>query len=148
MCSHPVADRRARTYARPRAAVDGCKPARTSCMTAQHILVVDDEEAIRGLLHEILEDEGFEVSVAGTIAEAQEARRTRRPDLILLDIWMPDGDGISLLKEWAQGSGLEVPVIMISGHGNVETAVEATRHAAFDFLEKPLSHGKLLVTIE
>jgi len=117
-------------------------------MTAQHILVVDDEEAIRGLLHEILEDEGFEVSVAGTIAEAQEARRTRRPDLILLDIWMPDGDGSSLLKEWAQGSGLEVPVIMISGHGNVETAVEATRHGAFDFLEKPLSHGKLLVTIE
>ncbi|MGQ0658831.1 MAG: sigma-54-dependent transcriptional regulator [Chromatiales bacterium] len=117
-------------------------------MSSRHILVVDDEETIRSLLREILEDEGFEVSVAGSVAEAQDARRARRPDLILLDIWMPDGDGITLLKEWAQGYGLEVPVIMISGHGTVETAVEATRLGAFDFLEKPLSHGKLLVTIE
>jgi DNA-binding NtrC family response regulator len=114
----------------------------------QHILIVDDEEAIRGLLREILEDEGFSVTTAGNVAEAQEARRVRRPDLILLDIWMPDGDGITLLKEWAQGYGMDVPVIMISGHGTVETAVEATRIGAFDFLEKPLSHGKLLVTIE
>ncbi|MFO1434938.1 MAG: sigma-54 dependent transcriptional regulator [Gammaproteobacteria bacterium] len=117
-------------------------------MNRQHILVVDDEEAIRALLREILEDEGYTVTVAGNVAAAQEARRARRPDLILLDIWMPDGDGITLLKEWAQGYGMDVPVIMISGHGNVETAVEATRIGAFDFLEKPLSHGKLLVTIE
>jgi len=117
-------------------------------MSAKRVLVVDDEEAIRSLLREILEDEGFEVTLAASIAEAQEARRGRRPDLILLDIWMPDGDGIALLKEWGQGQGLEVPVIMISGHGTVETAVEATRLGAFDFLEKPLSHGKLLVTIE
>lgn len=117
-------------------------------MSAQHILVVDDEEAIRSLLREILEDEGFTVSIAANVAEAQEARRTRRPDLVLLDIWLPDGDGITLLKDWARGYGMDVPVIMISGHGTVETAVEATRIGAFDFLEKPLSHGKLLVTIE
>jgi DNA-binding NtrC family response regulator len=117
-------------------------------MKRQHILIVDDEEAIRTLVGEILTDEGFTVSLAGSVAEAQEGRRARRPDLILLDIWMPDGDGITLLKEWAQGYGMDVPVIMISGHGNVETAVEATRIGAFDFLEKPLSHGKLLVTIE
>jgi two-component system, NtrC family, nitrogen regulation response regulator NtrX len=117
-------------------------------MNRQHILIVDDEEAIRTLVGEILTDEGFTVSLAGSVTEAQEARRARRPDLVLLDIWMPDGDGITLLKEWAQGYGMDVPVIMISGHGNVETAVEATRIGAFDFLEKPLSHGKLLVTIE
>jgi len=112
-----------------------------------HILVVDDEPDIRSLLKEILEDEGFEVTLAQNGAEARNARRDRRPDLILLDIWMPDTDGITLLKEWADGSRQDIPVVVMSGHGTVETAVEATRLGAHDFIEKPLSIGKLLVTI-
>jgi len=117
-------------------------------MSEEYILIVDDEPDIRTLVKEILEDEGYEVSTAENADEARQARRSRRPDLILLDIWMPDTDGISLLKEWASNSGLDMPVIMMSGHGTVETAVEATRLGAYDFLEKPLSTAKLLVTVK
>jgi DNA-binding NtrC family response regulator len=118
-------------------------------MTGEHILVVDDEPDIRSLLKEILEDEGYQVSTAANAEEARQARRKHRPDLVLLDIWMPDIDGISLLKEWSdEESGLSMPVIMISGHGTVETAVEATRLGAYDFLEKPLSIAKLLLTVK
>lgn len=117
-------------------------------MSSPHILVVDDEPDIRSLLKEILEDEGFEISVAENANYAREARRQRRPDLILLDIWMPDTDGITLLKEWSEGGRVDVPVIMMSGHGTVETAVEATRLGAYDFIEKPLSIAKLLLTIQ
>jgi DNA-binding NtrC family response regulator len=117
-------------------------------MTAAHVLVVDDEPDIRELVKEILEDEGYEVTLAQDGDSAREALRTKRPDLILLDIWMPDIDGITLLKEWSDDSGRPCPVIMMSGHGTVETAVEATRLGAYDFLEKPLSMAKLLITVE
>jgi two-component system nitrogen regulation response regulator NtrX len=117
-------------------------------MSMAHILVVDDEPDIRNLVKEILEDEGYDVEVAEGGAAARQARRLRRPDLVLLDIWMPDVDGISLLKEWHEEGGLETPVIVMSGHGTVETAVEATRLGAYDFIEKPLSMAKLLVTVE
>ncbi len=117
-------------------------------MSSAHILVVDDEPDIRGLLKEILEDEGFDVTVAENAEQARESRRHRRPDLVLLDIWMPDTDGITLLKEWSEGSGPDSPVIMMSGHGTVETAVEATRLGAYDFIEKPLSIAKILVTVQ
>ena len=116
-------------------------------MTAAHILVVDDERDIRELVKEILEDEGYAVSVAENGESARSARRARRPDLILLDIWMPDVDGITLLKEWSDERGPTCPVIIMSGHGTVETAVEATRLGAYDFIEKPLSMAKLLLTI-
>ncbi len=117
-------------------------------MTVSHILVVDDEPDIRTLVQEILEDEDYTVQVAEDAASARQALRIRRPDLVLLDIWMPDLDGISLLKEWSEGPGLPCPVVMISGHGNVETAVEATRLGAYDFIEKPLSLAKLLLVVE
>jgi two-component system, NtrC family, nitrogen regulation response regulator NtrX len=117
-------------------------------MSSAHILVVDDEPDIRGLLKEILEDEGFEVSIAENAEQARESRRLRRPDLVLLDIWMPDTDGITLLKEWSEGNNLDAPVIMMSGHGTVETAVEATRLGAYDFIEKPLSIAKILLTVQ
>lgn len=117
-------------------------------MANAYILVVDDEPDIRGLLKEILEDEGYEVSTAENGAEARLMRRARRPDLILLDIWMPDVDGISLLKEWSEEGPLRIPVVMMSGHGTVETAVEATRLGAFDYIEKPLSLAKLLLTLQ
>ncbi len=116
-------------------------------MSRPHILVVDDEPDIRQLLKEILDDEGYEVEVADCAAKARTALRARRPDLILLDIWMPDLDGVSLLKEWSEEDGLPCPVIMMSGHGTVETAVEATRLGAFDYIEKPLSIAKLLLTV-
>lgn len=116
-------------------------------MKVPHILVVDDEPDIRNLLREILEDEGYRVVVAENVEHARRERRRRRPDLILLDIWMPDVDGITLLREWSRDGVQDVPVIMISGHGNVETAVEATRLGAYDFLEKPLSLAKLLLTV-
>ncbi|MDY6991298.1 MAG: sigma-54 dependent transcriptional regulator [Pseudomonadota bacterium] len=116
-------------------------------MTA-HILVVDDEPDIRSLMKEILEDEGFKVTVAENGAKARERQREQRPDLILLDIWMPDIDGISLLKEWRESNVMESPVIMMSGHGTVETAVEATRLGAYDFIEKPVSISKLLITLK
>jgi two-component system nitrogen regulation response regulator NtrX len=114
----------------------------------QHILVVDDEPDIRTLLKEILEDEGYSVSTAENAAEAREARQQQRHNLILLDIWMPDIDGITLLKEWTEAEPLDIPVIIMSGHATVETAVEATRLGAYDFIEKPLSLAKLLLTIE
>jgi DNA-binding NtrC family response regulator len=117
-------------------------------MKAPHILVVDDEPDIRQLVSDILQDENYSVTTAEDAATARQALRDRRPDLILLDIWMPDLDGISLLKEWSQERGLACPVIMMSGHGTVETAVEATRLGAYDFLEKPLSLAKLLLTVE
>ena len=111
------------------------------------ILVVDDEPDILALVRDILEDEGYEVDLAKDAESARAARRNRRPDLILLDIWMPDSDGISLLREWSESGTGDTPVIMMSGHGTVETAVEATRLGAYDFLEKPLSMAKLLLTI-
>jgi len=112
------------------------------------VLVVDDEPDIRATIRDILEDEGYAVDVAESAAAAREARRVRRPDVVLLDIWMPDGDGISLLREWSERGGLPCPVIMISGHGTVETAVEATRLGAWDFIEKPISLAKLLLVVE
>ena len=117
-------------------------------MSAARILVVDDESEIRGLLKEILADEGYEVDVAADAAEARMRRAQHDPDLVLLDIWMPDTDGITLLREWSQANGSRCPVVMMSGHGTVETAVEATRLGAFDFVEKPLSLAKLLRTVE
>ena len=117
-------------------------------MTSPHILIVDDEPDIRTLLKDILEDEGYQISVAANAEQAQTARRARRPDLTLLDIWMPGQDGISLLKEWSRTNALDTPVIMMSGHGTVETAVEATRLGAYDFIEKPLSMAKLLLTVK
>lgn len=113
-----------------------------------YILVVDDEPDIRHLVQEILEDEGYEVEVAENGETARLAYRQHQPSLILLDIWMPDVDGITLLKEWTEDGNLAVPVIMMSGHGTVETAVEATRLGAYDFIEKPLSLAKLLLTVE
>ncbi len=116
-------------------------------MTARHVLVVDDEIGIRELLRDILQDEGYQVRLAENAAEAREWRQQTRPDLVLLDIWMPDCDGISLLKEWGNGGLLTMPVVMMSGHGTIDTAVEATRIGAFDFLEKPIALQKLLKTV-
>jgi DNA-binding NtrC family response regulator len=117
-------------------------------MSSARILVVDDESEIRGLLKEILADEGYEVDVAADADEARSSRAQHDPDLVLLDIWMPDTDGITLLREWSQAGSVGCPVVMMSGHGTVETAVEATRLGAFDFVEKPLSLAKLLRTVE
>jgi two-component system nitrogen regulation response regulator NtrX len=117
-------------------------------MTIPHILVVDDEADIRGLLKEILSEEGYEVDVAANAVQARASRARQSPDLVLLDIWMPDVDGISLLREWSATTTDGCPVVMMSGHGTVETAVEATRLGAFDFVEKPLSLAKLLRTVE
>ena len=116
-------------------------------MAAKEILVVDDEIGIRELLSEILYDEGYHVSVAQSAAQAREYRRRQAPDLVLLDIWMPDTDGVTLLKEWVEEGLLTMPVIMMSGHGTIETAVEATRIGAADFLEKPVALQKLLATV-
>lgn len=113
-----------------------------------HILVIDDEPDIGETVRDILVDEGYEVSVAETAEEARRARRARRPDLVLMDVWLPDSDGISLLREWKEQIGFTAPVIMISGHATVETAVEATRLGAYDFIEKPLSLSKLLLTVQ
>lgn len=115
---------------------------------AAHILVVDDEPDICSLMKEILEDEGFSVNTAENALVARNLRQEERPDAILLDIWMPDMDGISLLKEWQESGLNDVPVIMMSGHGTVETAVEATRLGAYDFIEKPVSLQKLLLTLQ
>ncbi|HWS28233.1 MAG TPA: sigma-54 dependent transcriptional regulator, partial [Xanthomonadales bacterium] len=117
-------------------------------MAASHILVVDDEPDIRSLVQDILADEGYQVETAGGAVAARAALRTRRPDLVLLDVWMPDTDGISLLREWSQDGRPPMPVVMISGHGTIETAVEATRLGAYDFIEKPISLAKLLLTVE
>ncbi len=117
-------------------------------MTARHVLVVDDEIGIRELLYDILQDEGYHVKLAENAAQARDWRQQNRPDLVLLDIWMPDCDGITLLKEWGNGGLLTMPVVMMSGHGTIDTAVEATRIGAFDFLEKPIALQKLLKTVE
>jgi two-component system, NtrC family, nitrogen regulation response regulator NtrX len=112
-----------------------------------HILVVDDEVGIRELLSEILTDEGYDVHLAENAEAARAFRAQRRPDLVLLDIWMPDTDGVTLLKEWASGGQLTMPVVMMSGHGTIDTAIEATRLGATDFLEKPVALAKLIDTV-
>jgi len=117
-------------------------------MSNPHVLVVDDEEDIRSSIKDILTDESYSVSVAADADEARRQRASRKFDLILLDIWMPDTDGITLLREWSEGGELHCPVVIMSGHGTVDTAVEATRLGAFDFVEKPLSLAKLLRTVE
>lgn len=111
------------------------------------ILVVDDEVGIRELLSEILYDEGHTVELAENAAEARAARMRMRPDLVLLDIWMPDTDGVTLLKEWGSQGLLDMPVVMMSGHATIDTAVEATRIGAVDFLEKPITLQRLLKTV-
>ena len=113
---------------------------------AREILVVDDEIGIRELLSEILQDEGYRVALAENASEARAYRQRQQPALVLLDIWMPDTDGVTLLREWGSTAQLTMPVIMMSGHGTIETAVEATRIGAFDFLEKPIGLSKLLTT--
>jgi DNA-binding NtrC family response regulator len=112
------------------------------------ILIVDDEIGIRELLSEILADEGHQVMLAESAGDARRAREHARPDLVLLDIWMPDTDGITLLKEWAASGQLTMPVVMMSGHATIETAVEATRIGALDFLEKPIALQRLLATVK
>jgi DNA-binding NtrC family response regulator len=116
-------------------------------MTTAQILVVDDEADIRELVRDILTEEGYAVEAAANAAEARAACARQAPDLVLLDIWMPDTDGISLLREWQQTQAITAPVVMMSGHGTVETAVEATRLGAIDYVEKPLSLAKLLRTV-
>ena len=113
-----------------------------------NILVVDDELGIRDLLSEILNDEGHHVDLAENAAQARAARVRARPDLVLLDIWMPDTDGVTLLKEWSAGGLLTMPVIMMSGHATIDTAVEATKIGAMAFLEKPITLQKLLKAVE
>jgi len=117
-------------------------------MAGNQILVVDDEVGIRELLSEILFDEGYQVHLAENAEQARTFRNEQEPDLVLLDIWMPDTDGVALLKEWVEQDLLTMPVVMMSGHGTIETAVEATRIGAVDFLEKPISMKKLLGTIK
>lgn len=116
-------------------------------MATKEILVVDDEIGIRELLSEILFDEGYQVHLAENAQQAREFRMNQAPDLVLLDIWMPDTDGLSLLKEWVSQDLLTMPVVMMSGHGTIETALEATRIGAADFLEKPIALQKLLKTV-
>ena len=116
-------------------------------MASRNILVVDDEIGIRELLNDILLDEGYQVMLAENAQAARDIRLKQRPDVVLLDIWMPDCDGISLLKEWGNAGLLTMPVVMMSGHGTIDTAVEATRIGAFDFLEKPIALQKLLKTV-
>ncbi len=116
-------------------------------MATKEILVVDDEMGIRELLSEILFDEGYRVHLAENAAQARAFRNKQKPDLVLLDIWMPETDGVTLLKEWATDGSLTMPVIMMSGHGTIETAVEATRIGALDFLEKPIALQKLLSAV-
>ncbi len=113
-----------------------------------HILVGDDEHGIRDLLWEVLNDEGHAVTLAENAAQARAARAAEAPDLVLLDIWMPDMDGVTLLKEWAAGGLLTMPVIMMSGHATIDTAVEATKIGALAFLEKPVTLQKLLSAVE
>jgi two-component system, NtrC family, nitrogen regulation response regulator NtrX len=117
-------------------------------MSKERILVIDDEPDIRDIVRDILEDEGYAAVIAENAEAGRELKRSGHFDLVLLDIWMPGTDGITLLKEWTESGLLDAPVVMISGHGNVETAVEAIRFGAYDFLEKPLSTAKLLVTVK
>ena len=113
-----------------------------------NILVVDDELGIRDLLSEILNDEGHQIELAENAAQARAARQRSKPDLVLLDIWMPDTDGVTLLKEWSATGLLTMPVIMMSGHATIDTAVEATKIGAMAFLEKPITMQKLLKAVE
>lgn len=117
-------------------------------MRSSDILIVDDEVGIRDLLSEILQDEGYTVTLAENAEEARQLRNQTRPAMVLLDIWMPDCDGITLLKEWAKSGQLNMPVVMMSGHASIDTAVEATKIGALDFLEKPIALQKLLATVE
>lgn len=117
-------------------------------MSKQRILVIDDEPDIRDIVRDILDDEGYSAVTAENAEVGRDLKQGGDFDLVLLDIWMPGTDGITLLKEWADGGTPDIPVVMISGHGNVETAVEAIRFGAYDFLEKPLSTAKLLVTVK
>ena len=117
-------------------------------MRSSDILIVDDEIGIRDLLSEILQDEGYSVALAENAEEARKLRHQVRPAMVLLDIWMPDCDGITLLKEWSKNGQLNMPVVMMSGHASIDTAVEATKIGALDFLEKPISLQKLLSTVE
>ena len=112
-----------------------------------NILAIDDEKDIRGSLKDILIDEGYEIHLAENALEAKKIKLSQTFDLILLDIWMPDIDGLSLLKEWASNNEINCPVVMMSGHGTIDTAIEATKIGATDFLEKPISLQKLLKTI-
>lgn len=117
-------------------------------MRSSDILIVDDEVGIRDLLSEILQDEGYTVTLAENAEEARQLRHQVRPAMVLLDIWMPDCDGITLLKEWAKNGQLNMPVVMMSGHASIDTAVEATKIGALDFLEKPIALQKLLSTVD
>ena len=117
-------------------------------MRSSDILIVDDEVGIRDLLSEILQDEGYTVTLAENAEEARQLRYQTRPAMVLLDIWMPDCDGITLLKEWAKNGQLNMPVVMMSGHASIDTAVEATKIGALDFLEKPIALQKLLSAVE
>jgi DNA-binding NtrC family response regulator len=116
-------------------------------MATKDILVVDDEVGIRELLSEILFDEGYRIHLAENATQARKFREQQVPDLVLLDIWMPDTDGLTLLKEWVVQDKLTMPVVMMSGHGTIETAMEAMRIGASDFLEKPIALQKLLATV-
>lgn len=116
--------------------------------TMAHILVVDDEHGIRDLLFEILDDEGHQVELAENAEQARIARTRACPDLVLLDIWMPDTDGVSLLKEWSGSGQLTMPVVMMSGHATIETAVAATKLGALSFLEKPITLQKLMQAVD
>src|SRR5206468_8998271 len=116
-------------------------------LQAKEILIVDDEVGIRELLSEILQDEGYRVTVAENAGQARTYRQRAQPSLVLLDILMPDTDGVTLLREWAASGQLTMPVVMMSGHGTIETAVEATKIGAFDFLDKPVGLQKLLSTV-
>src|SRR5688572_8481122 len=118
-----------------------------STNASSDILIVDDEVGIRELLSEILQDEGYRVALAENAGQARAYRQRVQPALVLLDIWMPDTDGVTLLREWGASGQLTMPVVMMSGHGTIETAVEATKIGAFDFLEKPIGLAKLLATI-
>ena len=117
-------------------------------MRSSDILIVDDEIGIRDLLSDILQDEGYTVTLAENAEEARQLRNQIRPAMVLLDIWMPDCDGITLLKEWAKNGQLNMPVVMMSGHASIDTAVEATKIGAMDFLEKPIALKKLLSTVD
>lgn len=117
-------------------------------MRSSDILIVDDEIGIRDLLSEILQDEGYTVTLAENAEEARQLRHQTRPAMVLLDIWMPDCDGITLLKEWAKNGQLNMPVVMMSGHASIDTAIEATKIGALDFLEKPVTLQKLLSTVD
>ena len=114
----------------------------------KHILIVDDELEIRKIIQEILKDEGYSTSTASSAKEARAEVKNKKPDLVFLDIWMPEEDGISLLKDWTSQSETDFPVIMISGHATIETAIEATKLGAKDFIEKPVSIEKLLASAQ